>query len=355
MSPSRYRLAELDALRGIAVLMVLVYHYTTRFGELFPRWQWGGFALGNYGVHLFFVISGFVIFMTLERSEQAADFLVARFSRLYPAYWTGALVTGAALWLMAGPVSPPSAPQLAINLTMLQGFLGVPSVDGAYWSLEIELIFYAMALAAFATGLQRRADALIAGWLLLAAIAASPLWNAHLAGVTAARAAAHLLILEFAPFFAIGIVCYRLYRGQGSAPLNYALIATALAVVALTQPLAVTLMIAAGTFVLWKVARGGLPLLRLSPLIFLGTISYPLYLVHQKIGHAVLFALAEHGWTPVMRIAAAAGLAIALATAITFLVERPAMRAIRRRHKARRASPKSPPKVAPRVDLALPR
>lgn len=330
------RLAELDGLRGVAVLMVLAYHYTTRFGELFPDWQWGGFALGNYGVHLFFTLSGFVIVMTLERSERAADFLVARFSRLYPAYWTGALVTCGALWLIAGPVRPPSASQLAVNLTMLQGFLHVPHVDGAYWSLEIELLFYAMALAAFATGLLRRADALIAAWLLLAALAASPLWDRHLAGVPAARAAAHLLLLEFAPFFAIGILCYRLYRGQGSAALNHALIGSALAVVALTQAPAVTVMIGAGTFVLWKVGRGGLPLLRLPLLVFLGTISYPLYLVHQKVGHAALFALAQHGWHPLARIAAATGLAIALATAMTFLVERPAMRAIRRRYKARR-------------------
>ena len=80
------RLLELDALRGIAAMAVMGFHYTTLYshetghlGELPFEVRYG-----NYGVHLFFMISGFVIFMTLERTRTAKDFIVSRFSRLFP-------------------------------------------------------------------------------------------------------------------------------------------------------------------------------------------------------------------------------------------------------------------------------
>ena len=330
------RLAELDALRGIAVLMVLAFHYTTRLGQLVPGAAWGEFAFGEYGVHLFFVISGFVIIMTLDRSERPADFLVARFSRLYPAYWTGVIVTSLFLWRAAGPFEPPSAREVAVNFSMVQGFFNVPAVDGVYWTLEVELLFYAMALAVFCTGMLRRAHLPILAWLALCALFYSPLWAAHIAGRPLAGLAVRLLILEYAPFFAIGILFYRIHRKQGSEAWNYALVAAAFALVAARWPVTVSLMIAAACGVLWKVAHGGLRLLRFAPLVFFGTISYSLYLVHQRIGQTVLAALAERGWSPAARLAATTAIAVALAAAVTFLVERPAMRAIRERYRTLR-------------------
>lgn len=83
------RLVEVDALRGVAALAVVLFHYTTRFTDLFqpgvpPAVSFPG---GHYGVNLFFIISGFVIFMTLEKTARPLDFVVSRFSRLFPAYW----------------------------------------------------------------------------------------------------------------------------------------------------------------------------------------------------------------------------------------------------------------------------
>ncbi len=344
MSDPRQRLVELDALRGVAVLLVMAFHYTARFGELYPSAAGAApaFPFGAYGVHLFFVISGFVIIMTLDRSERAADFLLARFSRLYPAYWTAILITAATLWFLDGPVGKPSVVQVVQNFTMLQGFFNVPSVDGVYWTLEVELLFYVMALAVFCLGLLRRVHFAVLAWLALAALFASPLWEAHVAGAPFAGLAARVLILEFAPFFSIGILFYRLYRNQGAAAWNYALIAAALAVIMASQPFAVSLLMVAACGVLWKLAHGGLPALRFGPLVFVGTISYSLYLLHQKIGYSLMLSLLERGWSAGAAMAAAATLSIGLATAVTFLVEKPALHAIRRQYKALRARAADP-------------
>jgi peptidoglycan/LPS O-acetylase OafA/YrhL len=324
------RLAELDALRGVAVLMVLLYHYTTRFAELFPHAPIPfTFPAGEFGVELFFVISGFVITMTLDRSKTASDFLVARFSRLYPAYWTGVLLTSAVLALAGGPFDAPSAHQVGFNLTMLQEFFHVPSVDGVYWTLEVELLFYALALAVFTTGFMRRLEKPLLAWLLLAAVFASPLWHSYVDDLPFAGALARLLILQFAPFFAMGVVFHRIYRHEGSRAWNYGLIGFALAIVLSSAPPYMALVTLAACVLFCMLVRGGLGFLRLRPLVFLGTISYSLYLVHQRIGHTVMAKLLDDGMTPAFGMIVAAALSLALATALTFLVERPALSAIR--------------------------
>ena len=78
------RLTELDSLRGIAAMAVVLFHYTTRFTELYGHTAPPVFSvpLGHLGVNLFFMISGFVIFMTLERTLTSRDFIISRFSRL---------------------------------------------------------------------------------------------------------------------------------------------------------------------------------------------------------------------------------------------------------------------------------
>ena len=84
-------MASLDALRSLAAVAVVVYHYTHAFdqSQYFPGYPpaWFSFGAGRYGVQMFFVISGFVILMTIGRVKGVGDFAYARFSRLYPPYW----------------------------------------------------------------------------------------------------------------------------------------------------------------------------------------------------------------------------------------------------------------------------
>ena len=114
------RLSALDALRGIAALGVVLFHYLPYYDKLyghsFSTPDTLGF--GRYGVHLFFILSGFVIFMTLERTRSASWFGLARAFRLLPALWAGIVLTWIAVQLM-GPadrmVSPGSA---LLNITL---------------------------------------------------------------------------------------------------------------------------------------------------------------------------------------------------------------------------------------------
>src|SRR5476651_2004832 len=142
------RLLELDCLRGIAVILVITFHFTLGEPDLKPY-----FRFGCTGVDLFFMISGFVIFLTIEKTKHYKDFLISRFSRLYPAYWTGVTVTTLFIlgWSFAikSHHSFPGLKDYAVNLTMFPSYFNVRYIDGVYWTLLVELLFYLLILCVF--------------------------------------------------------------------------------------------------------------------------------------------------------------------------------------------------------------
>ena len=321
------RVGELDALRGLAALGVVLFHYTTFYqqeqGHLQPLGF--GFPAGNYGVHLFFLISGFVIFMTLERTRTAMDFVVSRFSRLFPAYWAALAITAATVHVIGLPGQRIGTDDLFANLTMLQEILGFDHLDGSYWTLQVELFFYAQMLFWCMLGQLRRIHWIIAFWLAMTVVYALTAKN-HVHFSYTLREA---MILRHIPFFAIGILFYRLYARAGDARLDIALILLALAAIGVSYApeYLVAGVACCAIFALFLV--GALRWLRAAPFVFLGGISYSLYLLHQALGFAAIHRLEAAGVPSVVAVALTVGIALALATALSRWVERPAMRALR--------------------------
>jgi peptidoglycan/LPS O-acetylase OafA/YrhL len=321
------RVVELDALRGLAALAVVAFHYTTHYGNevghIGPAPL--SFAFGNYGVHLFFLISGFVIFMTLERTRTAMDFVVSRFSRLFPAYWAAILLSAAVVYSIGMPSQRVPWKDVVIDFTMVQQILGAQHLDGSYWTLQIELFFYLQMLFWFALGLLQRIRWIIVAWLVLAvACGIAEKNDIHLS-----YTARELLIVRYIPYFAIGILFYRLRTRPLERRGDIGLIALCLAAIALAyKPLYVEVaVICTAIFALF--AGGYLGMLRWAPLAFLGTISYSLYLLHQAIGFSLIWHLENNGLSAGLAALCAALLVTILSILLTFLVERPAMRAIR--------------------------
>ncbi|WP_454650382.1 acyltransferase family protein [Bradyrhizobium liaoningense] len=155
------RLAFIDTLRGIAVLSVLVQHVFEVIVEKHPTgaYYWPihdvfGYYMnfGRFGVVLFFFVSGFVIpFSFPDSATPVRDFAISRFFRLYPAYWTSLLVGLVTMQALQSQTYPLG--QVAANVTMLQTFVNVPNLWVFYWTLAIELLFYAGCTLLFAMGL----------------------------------------------------------------------------------------------------------------------------------------------------------------------------------------------------------
>ncbi|PPH39672.1 hypothetical protein C5C53_00220 [Rathayibacter sp. AY1E3] len=297
------RFVELDGLRGLAALGVVVYHFTTAFSLDHPDAPPGSVALpfGEFGVQLFFVISGFVILMSADRARRPSDFAISRVSRLYPAYWIAVVVSIVVGALARVPGTDLTPLELLLNFTMVQRLLLVPNVNGAFWTLAVEMQFYLLVLLVLVLTKCRFTDRLVrvlaVVWLGVAATASVA---AHLVsgGVdvvsapVAVRVLANLTLAEYGPLFCVGMLLF-LSRRQGRFEL---LAVPAALIAALNAQLlhggpdgAVVLGVCAAVAVV--AMRRRTAVLRWAPLLWLGRISYSLYILHLVVGSAIVSAL----------------------------------------------------------------
>jgi peptidoglycan/LPS O-acetylase OafA/YrhL len=353
-STSANRIAELDALRGLAALGVVFYHYLTRFQEMYGRHHpalWD-FNAGGYGVWLFFMLSGYVIFMTLDRTRNLLDFAVSRTSRLYPAFWAAVAITYLVTKTWGLPGQDLSLREAVVNLTMLPRIFHADFVDGVYWSLEPELFFYACMAGLFVVGALKRLRLTLALWLVLAI--ACHLVLAHLDSSSPLYRFTgkfkDITSLEFIHLFAIGMIFYDVRRtGSVWTRGHLALITSSLSLVFWFSKWPESLVTAAMAGVLYLATTGRLPFLNWRPLLWLGFISYPLYLVHQNMGYILLRKLDVAGWNPYLASGLVALGAMAVAAVLSYGVEYPVMRRIRSAMKARRQATPPNPNAQPAI------
>ncbi|RYG39732.1 MAG: hypothetical protein EOO01_28930 [Chitinophagaceae bacterium] len=136
----RVRLDYVDALRGLAALMVLVCHSLQVDPSLeVPSSLANKFEACKYGVQLFFVISGFTIFYSLHNSDSnTTNFFIRRFFRIAPLYFVAVIFYG---WLY-----DISFTGIFLNLFFLHGFSPeyINRVVPGGWSIGVEMVFYCM-------------------------------------------------------------------------------------------------------------------------------------------------------------------------------------------------------------------
>ncbi len=335
------RLRQIDVLRGLAAIWVMLSHYH-------PYWNkyLGATTIivpNNVGVHaveLFFLISGFVIFMTLDRCKTVVDFAVMRFSRLYPAYWVALLIaTGIGIVAFGEKFWPIG---FVSNLTMLQEFFGAPHADVVFWSLSVEMAFYLNAAWLFALGFHRYPKRVVAMWLL-----ATCVWALTMRQPLADHRQwpALFFALDFAPYFSMGIVFFDALKFRWSRLHTALLVFAGLAEFLLGgwPALLVTAIVAC---IFWLALTERLSFLVSRVTLGLGAISYALYVIHRKLGYQTLAWLHEHDVPAAVAIPLVMLAAIAVATVITHGIERPALWAIRRGYYGRPARITSAPHPA---------
>ncbi|MBR8208972.1 acyltransferase [Burkholderia cenocepacia] len=148
------RLDHIDAMRAVAVLLVIWTHYAERFVALAGAQQWldtlqRSVNFGRIGVVVFFGISGLLIPVSLrgQAGPGTRRFLIRRFLRLYPAFWLSIPIGCVVFWTLFG--KPVSVALLIANATMIPTAFGQEPVMGHYWTLETELYFYGLCLVLF--------------------------------------------------------------------------------------------------------------------------------------------------------------------------------------------------------------
>jgi peptidoglycan/LPS O-acetylase OafA/YrhL len=157
------RITFLEGARGVAAFMVLAQHLLADQYPGYRAWSHDYLDLGRVGVVAFFLVSGYVIPLSLAGQSLRA-FAVRRFFRLYPVYWLAL-----ALYVLADrqAIGGAGAPVVLLNVAMLHGLVGALSILPPAWTLSIELLFYVQSAAAKALRLLDTAVYAGYGWLAL--------------------------------------------------------------------------------------------------------------------------------------------------------------------------------------------
>ncbi|MFI7355426.1 acyltransferase family protein [Streptomyces avidinii] len=336
------RLAVLDGVRVLAALGVIFYHYfalASAWGEppesIFPTAH--RFAVyGWLGVEIFFMVSGFVICMSAW-GRTVGDFAVSRVSRLFPAYWAAVVFTSLVLFASPEIRQLKAFSDVVVNLSMLQGGIGVPNIDDAYWTLFVELKFYVLFALVVMRGVTYRNCVLFcAAWTLAGVVA--PTADSGVLSFFAAPASS--------PYFIAGIGFYLMRRFRPNAVLwavvgvqfllaqhhVHARMISSLGREAARQTPAwpAHLIVVLGFALMAALALGALDGVRWRWLPHAGAITYPLYLIHMMAGLTLIHRF-RRDVAPVPLVLGVIATMLLLAWLIHRLVERPLGRLLRDR------------------------
>lgn len=319
MSHRTKRLVELDGLRGLAAGTVVIYHILHRYGHLYghpfavPDWL----KYGASGVSLFFMISGFVIYWSASNSKRPLDFAWARASRLYPTYWLALIITFLAVSTLGLPGRETNIAQFVCNFTMLQGFAGIAHVDGVYWTLTVELALYFWIFTLLQLKQLHRVDA-----FMLVGVAAAALTKELAPHITNNPFLSNILLIHHINVFALGIASFRVWNREAT-PMTWGLLGAAFLSCLATLPKVDCAIIAFIFIVLNAGIYGRASWLRNPALVWVGKISYPLYLTHQNIGYISIKRLYELNIPPVWAILTTLTFLLAIAYGMHRWVEQP--------------------------------
>jgi peptidoglycan/LPS O-acetylase OafA/YrhL len=303
---AQIRVPAIDLLRLLAALAVVVFHYAYRGAAadgftkvslplLEPVAKYGWF-----GVELFFVISGFVIAWSAA-GRTAVDFGVARAARLWPAFAACTTITFVVTYMLGAPRFETSFLHWAANLTMLSPAFGQPFMDGSYWSIVLEIIFYGWMTIFIAFGLfPKRVDEIVLGWLSIALINEALLHS---------KIIHYLFVTGYAGFFCAGILLAEIARGRRGWQAPFLIVVST--VIACGEALSggrwtadhystfidprvmigLTVLTIALVAVAVRIKHVPLPG---KVLISIGSLTYPLYLLHQHVGFIVFNRIGQY-------------------------------------------------------------
>jgi hypothetical protein len=355
----------IDGLRGLAATLVVLFHLHGAISRTASNWLWSPVDWiarnGFLGVDIFFIISGFVIALSVSKGAPTfgyfGRFILRRSIRLDPPYWSSilleVLLLHLSLRLFSGLAVPlPSAPQLLAHLFYAQELLGYGSVVDSYWTLCYEIQFYAFFVGMVV--LQAKLPERLRGPAWTACVGTIlfglSLWTRYWRPGWLPNGVA---IDRWFQFF-IGALTWRAVTAPGRLRLLVAAwITVVVSVIVARAPVTQLLPILVSGWLLLAArdARWGW-LFATRPFRFLGAISYSIYLYHASVGWrfvSLVQRVLPGPWSPATAIGVyLVGIVVSIGFAAVMwrFIERPCLRLCQRVRLPRRTTTLSAPSPA---------
>lgn len=333
MTNKNTRFYEIDLLRFLAAMAVVLFHYTFR-----------GYAEGAYspvefpvinefsrygylGVNLFFIISGFVILLS-AMNRTAISFASSRFIRLYPAFWAAVTLSAIVIYLFGTPHFSVGLSQYLMNMTMVSGYVGIEHVDGVYWTLLVELKFYALVFLLLFINRIKQIEYFLGAWLIVVFINVV---------IPLPKIISFFVFPEFAALFISGALFYLIYLNGFNIYRSVMLFCGyLLALYYGTQEVnevsrfysthfsntVALFWISIFYLIFVLIILNKMNWIRSDKLVKIGLLTYPLYLVHQNIGF-IVFNIFGESINKYVLLIALINVMLIVAWLINKLVERP--------------------------------
>jgi peptidoglycan/LPS O-acetylase OafA/YrhL len=312
----RYRIAILDGFRAIAILTVMFFHFFSRWTpplntvSLYPYGsKYDYFGFGYYGVTFFFIISGFVIFFTLDNTSYFTSFWKKRMIRLVPSIIIASLLTFIVLAVFDNALLFPHSHEAKnflpswtfITPEFFNRFtdLNFGYIDGSYWSLWPEIQFYLLSSVVFYLNKKNFVrNFLIISFLLIIVdhLFMNVFHSSHngmLSGMTVNyKLWVHDIfnLISYLPFFSMGVLFYLLFKHKNNGiRISWATIACSVLLLVCTfyntslQVIIFYCMMYA-LFICFVYYPKLLSVFENKLLVTVGVCSYFLYLIHQNLG-----------------------------------------------------------------------
>lgn len=270
---SNRKLDSLIFLRGIAVIMVCLCHFGGALQQPNIQDVYGFFhEYGKYGVQMFFVISGFVIPLSLYKGKYRLTdygrFLYKRLLRLQLPYLAGLAITLLVMYV-SYRYKHQLFPENLISIILSCFYAHAPANNPVFWTLTVEVQYYFFIGLLFPL-LARIKDVAVIFLLLLSVL--SQIENLQV-----------VALVQYLPFFFVGTIVYLLYTSQGNLIINILMLASLFVIVywASNIPAFTISLFTAGVILFYK---SSLPKFLHLP----GKVSYSVYLIHFPLGIKLL-------------------------------------------------------------------
>lgn len=204
------RVIGLDLLRVFAAFGIMMYHFFF-IGPLQGFYSMDTFIqyayFGEFGVDLFFILSGYSIFLSIKNKERK-DFILSRIKRIYPAFFLCATFT-----LLCGFIMPDTSIadlvyRYLFNFTFLQDFLDIAPLSSVYWTLMVEVKFYILIyFFAFTDWWRKDYHTIISLWLMIAIVNTFLVHNILLE---------KMLLTQYAGHFVMGMLIFSINSHEKS-------------------------------------------------------------------------------------------------------------------------------------------